>query len=157
MVRSKVNVFVDLYRQRQALLAMQAELERAVRMRDDFMSMVSHELRTPLNTLFLEAQLRKRQIAGGQLPDAAACEQMVERDERQIRSMIRLIDDMLDVSRAAHRQAVDGPATDGPGRPGAALRRGHAGPGARGRRDAVAGRAGAAAGRRATSSASSRW
>ena len=100
MVRSKVDVFVDLFRQRQRLVAMQSELERAVRMRDDFMSMVSHELRNPLNTLYLQSQLRKRQVAGGKVFDAAELDQMIGRDEQQIRSMIRLLDDMLDVSRA---------------------------------------------------------
>jgi signal transduction histidine kinase len=98
-VRSKVNVFVDLYRQRQALQAAQTELERAVRMRDDFMSMVSHELRTPLNTLHLQTQLRMKLLAADQPLDGATLRKMAERDDRQIRSMVRLIDDMLDVSR----------------------------------------------------------
>ncbi len=97
-VRSKVSVFVDLCRQRVALQEAHGELERAVRMRDDFMSMVSHELRTPLNTLYLQAQLRRKALEAGRF-DAAALGKIVERDERQIRSMIRLIDDMLDVSR----------------------------------------------------------
>jgi signal transduction histidine kinase len=35
-----------------------------------------------------------------QPPDPQAMKKMVERDERQIRSMVRLLDDMLDVSRA---------------------------------------------------------
>ena len=121
-VKSKVNVFVDLYRQRKAvrqqvealeksrreqevLLAQlkvtQSELEHAVRMRDDFMSIVSHEVRTPLNGLILETQLRKMHLARD---NAAAftmdkMQAMVERDERQIQSLIRLIEDMLDVSR----------------------------------------------------------
>lgn len=97
-VRSKVNVFAELHRQRLALECAQAQLERAVRMRDDFMSMVSHELRTPLNTMFLQAQLRRRFFEQPD-PDVARLKAMAERDERQIRSMIRLIDDMLDVSR----------------------------------------------------------
>ncbi|MDR0208750.1 MAG: hybrid sensor histidine kinase/response regulator [Pseudomonas putida] len=121
-VKSKVSVFVDLFRQRKALgrqlealersrqeqaqlLAelevARGELERAVRMRDDFMSIVSHEVRTPLNGLILETQLRKMHLAKGNT--AAFSEErlraMVERDERQINSLIRLIEDMLDVSR----------------------------------------------------------
>lgn len=121
-VKSKVSVFVDLFRQRKALgrqlealersrqeqaqlLAelevARGELERAVRMRDDFMSIVSHEVRTPLNGLILETQLRKMHLAKGNM--AAFSEErlqaMVERDERQINSLIRLIEDMLDVSR----------------------------------------------------------
>ena len=121
-VVSKVNVFVDLYQHRKALrhemesLAAahrkqeelvqqlqqtQHELEHAVRMRDDFMSMVSHELRTPLNTLYLETQLRQLHLSKGNLANFAAdrLPAMIERDQRQIRNMVRLIDDMLDVTR----------------------------------------------------------
>ncbi|MBA2673790.1 hybrid sensor histidine kinase/response regulator [Ramlibacter sp.] len=98
-VRSKANVFVDLFRQRQALEHAQEELQRAVRMRDDFMGLVSHELRNPLNTLYLQVQVRKRLLASGKLPEPPALVQMAERDERQVRSMIRLLDDMLDVTR----------------------------------------------------------
>ncbi len=121
-VTSKVNVFVDLHRHRKALrhemdqLAVahhkqeelvqqlqhtQRELERAVRMRDDFMSMVSHELRTPLNTLYLEAQLRQLHLSKGNLANFTPerLPSMIERDQRQIRNMVRLIDDMLDVTR----------------------------------------------------------
>lgn len=121
-VKSKVSVFVDLYRQRktlkeqldalersrqqqetllQQLQATQGELEHAVRMRDDFMSVVSHEVRTPLNGLILETQLRKMHLAKGNA-DAFTLDKMrgmVERDERQIQSLIRLIEDMLDVAR----------------------------------------------------------
>jgi signal transduction histidine kinase len=122
MVKSKVNVFVALHRQRQEtqrqvvaleqarqeqeatlqeLHAAQEELRRALHMRDEFMSMVAHELRTPLNTLFLETQLRKMQIDRGQQEafNPEVWKKMVARDDRQIQSMIRLIDDMLDVSR----------------------------------------------------------
>ena len=121
-VKSKVNVFVDLYRQSKAmkqqvealeqsrreqeallqqLQSTQLELEQAVRMRDDFMSIVAHEVRTPLNGLILETQLRKMHLAR---ENAAAfsldkMHAMVDRDERQIKSLIRLIEDMLDVSR----------------------------------------------------------
>ena len=104
-VRSKVSAFIEMYRQRkqqEALLlqlqATQAELQRAVQIRDEFMSMVSHELRTPLNTLFLQAQLRRR-MANGATLSPAKLQAMVERDEQQIRNIVRLIDDMLDVSR----------------------------------------------------------
>lgn len=121
-VRSKVAMFVELYRHRKALSQQleaveaarreqeallgelretQAELQKAVHMRDTFMSIVSHELRTPLNGLILDAQLRKMRLEQGRedafTPDKLA--EMIARDERQIRSLSRLIDDMLDVSR----------------------------------------------------------
>ena len=121
-VRGKVNIFVELYRQRRQvrrqvqaleksrqeqqvlmtqLQATEGELRNALRMRDDFMSMAAHELRTPLNTLFLETQLRKIQLARGQahIFDTPYLETMVVKDQRQIQSMVRLIDDMLDASR----------------------------------------------------------
>jgi len=99
-VRSKVNVFVDLFRQRQELLEAKAQLQRAVSIRDDFMSMIAHELRNPLNSVYLQAQLRRKMLSTPRPPDAQTMQKMVERDERQIRSMVRLLDDMLDVSRA---------------------------------------------------------
>jgi signal transduction histidine kinase len=99
-VRGKVSVFVDLFRQRQELQAAKAELQRAVNMRDDFMSMIAHELRNPLNSVYLQTQLRRRMLSGPKVPDPDAMLKMVERDERQVRSMVRLLDDMLDVSRA---------------------------------------------------------
>ena len=112
-VRGKVSVFVDLYRQNRALQHAQEELERAVRMRDDFMSMVSHELRTPLNTLHLQTQLRLNQLKAGRVGEIGQLQAMAERDDRQIRSMVRLIDDMLDVSRIrTGRLAVTPAATD---------------------------------------------
>ena len=121
-VNSKVAVFVDMYRQKsemrrqvealerarreqQALVeklnAAQQELEHAVKMRDDFMSIVAHELRTPLNTLFLESQLRRMQLGRNNLTafEKPQLEAMFARDDRQIRNMVRLIEDMLDVSR----------------------------------------------------------
>jgi signal transduction histidine kinase len=99
-VRSKVNVFVDLFRQRQELQAAKSDLQRAVTMRDDFMSLIAHELRNPLNSVYLQAQLRRKMLSSPRPPDPQAMLKMVERDERQIRSMVRLLDDMLDVSRA---------------------------------------------------------
>ena len=121
-VTSKVNVFVSLYQQQvetrkqvealqqsraaqeillNELHATQVELQRSLQMRDNFMSMVAHELRTPLNTLYLESQVRELQLARRNFDafDEAGLTGMVSRDRRQIQSMIRLIDDMLDVSR----------------------------------------------------------
>jgi signal transduction histidine kinase len=121
-VKSKVNIFVELYQHRKTLAQQdtalersrqeqeallkelqqtQAELQRAVCMRDDFMSVVSHELRTPLNTLKLESYVRRLYIENG---DTAAftlekLTEMVESDDRQIQRLIRLIDDMSDVAR----------------------------------------------------------
>ena len=126
-VKGKVNVFVDLYQQRsevrrqvkaleksrqeqdilvQQLQATQHELHKAVRMRDDFMSVVAHELLTPLNTLFLQTQLRKLELDRNN-PDMFQKPGLAEifgSDQHQIQSMVTLIDDMLDVSRIRHNR-----------------------------------------------------
>ena len=121
-VLGKVSVFIDLYRQRQRvreqlaaleegrrqqqllleqLQRTQGDLQAALRARDEFMSLVAHELRTPLGVLSLDAQMREAQLGKGNLayfgPDAL--QRMVAKDLRQVRSMTRLIEDMLDVSR----------------------------------------------------------
>jgi len=124
-VKSKVQVFVDLYRQRtelrrqlvaleesrrrqQALVSelqtAQIELKRALQMRDEFMSMVVHELRTPLSVLAMEVRVRQHQVAAENTAFFAPenLSKMFERDQRQVRSLTRLIDDMLDVSQIQH-------------------------------------------------------
>ncbi len=124
-VKSKVQVFVDLYRQRtelrrqlvaleesrrrqQALVSelqtAQIDLKRALQMRDEFMSMVVHELRTPLSVLAMEVRVRQHQIAAENTAFFAPenLSKMFERDQRQVRSLTRLIDDMLDVSQIQH-------------------------------------------------------
>jgi len=124
-VKSKVRVFTELYRKSrelrrqlgeveaararqeellQALQQTQAELQRALRMRDEFMSMVSHELRTPLSVMTLDQSVRRSKLARGDLAyfNAERLQAMVARDARQLRTMTRLIDDMLDVSRIQH-------------------------------------------------------
>jgi signal transduction histidine kinase len=121
-VKSKANVFVELFRHRtafenqvraleesrreqecllQQLQATQAELQHSLNMREEFMSLVAHEMRTPLNTLFLEVQVRLSQLAKNNLAifTPENLHKMLGRSERQLKSMMRLIEDMLDVSR----------------------------------------------------------
>ncbi|MDP2341741.1 MAG: ATP-binding protein [Deltaproteobacteria bacterium] len=78
-----------------------SELVRAIRARDDFLSIASHELKTPLTSLRLQVQMRERALAGGHAsifaPESLA--RMVSSDVRQIDRLTRLVDDILDVSR----------------------------------------------------------
>jgi len=82
----------------------QVDLKRALQMRDEFMSMVVHELRTPLSVLAMEVRVRQHQIAADNATFFATenLSKMFERDQRQVRSLTRLIDDMLDVSQIQH-------------------------------------------------------
>jgi signal transduction histidine kinase len=76
-----------------------AELQRAVKARDDFLSVASHELKTPLTSLKLHIQMRRKAIDKGKEFDLPNLKKMLESDEKQVNRITRLIDDMLDISR----------------------------------------------------------
>ena len=77
------------------------ELKEAVRARDEFLSIASHELRTPLTPIKLSIQ-RLGMMAGSAqaagIP-AEVVKSAVERSDRQLVRLTRLIDDLLDVAR----------------------------------------------------------
>lgn len=87
-----------LRRQLAEVQAARALLRHEVDLREEFTSMAAHELRTPLNTLYLQTQVRRHMPVGASVGDASN-EAMVQRDERMIANMVRLIDDMRDTSR----------------------------------------------------------
>jgi signal transduction histidine kinase/DNA-binding response OmpR family regulator len=71
------------------------------RRKDEFLAMLAHELRNPL------APLRNSlQILGVPSLDAAALEQSREMMERQVQQLVRLVDDLLDVSRVMRGKLV---------------------------------------------------
>ena len=69
-------------------------LRVADRRKDEFLAMLAHELRNPLAPLRNALEILKR--SGGTSPVAQEARQMME---RQLRQMVRLVDDLLDVSR----------------------------------------------------------
>ncbi|XXR90306.1 AAA family ATPase [Sorangium sp. So ce406] len=72
------------------------EAQRAVRVRDDFLSVASHELRTPVTSLRLglQSMLRRNDLA----PEEHLTRGL-HRMDRQVQRLVRLIDDLLDVSQ----------------------------------------------------------
>jgi signal transduction histidine kinase/CheY-like chemotaxis protein len=70
------------------------ELRNADRRKDEFLATLAHELRNPLAPI--RNALHIMQLAGD---DTATIEQARTMMERQLRQMVRLIDDLLDVSR----------------------------------------------------------
>ncbi len=79
------------------------EAEEANRIKDEFLATLSHELRTPLNALLGWVTL----LRTGRL-DARTTERALESIERNTRLQVRLIEDLLDVSRImAGKLALD--------------------------------------------------
>ncbi len=102
VLRSKAEVFLELYRQRQQIttqrdeLAVQAEaLKEADRRKDTFLATLAHELRNPLAPLRFGLDLLRRN------PNADSAAEVREMMDRQLTYLIRLTDDLLDVSRVS--------------------------------------------------------
>lgn len=80
---------------------MEDKLKDAITARDEFLSIASHELKTPLTSLLLQAQSMNRSIATGK-SEAYAPENLSRFSrmiDQQIKRLVRLVDDMLDISR----------------------------------------------------------
>jgi len=102
ILRSKADVFFDLYRQRQQIAAQRDELkahsdalEEADRRKDEFLATLAHELRNPL------APLRHGLDVLRKSPDRAEAADIREMMDRQLVHLVRLIDDLLDVARVS--------------------------------------------------------
>jgi PAS domain S-box-containing protein len=88
--------------------SLSARLRAAVQAREHFLAVVSHELRNPLAAL--DTGLELLRIAGKDPVMVENCRAMMERQSKQ---MVRLVDDLLDVSRITtgklvlHKERVD--------------------------------------------------
>ena len=74
--------------------AARADLERAGRMKDEFLATLSHELRTPLTAILGWAKVLQRKS-----DDAPTLAQGIDTIARNARAQAQLIDDLLDMSR----------------------------------------------------------
>jgi PAS domain S-box-containing protein len=75
--------------------------QKAIRLRDDFLSIASHELRTPLSSLRLqiEMMLRMAQRKGVQSPPPTMVMKNLEMQVRQVDRLSKFISELMDVSR----------------------------------------------------------
>ncbi|MBY0525446.1 MAG: MEKHLA domain-containing protein [Gemmataceae bacterium] len=73
---------------------MEDSLRAADRKKDEFIALLAHELRNPLAPIRNGLQVMR--LAGG---DAGAADRAREMMDRQLSHMVRLIDDLLDISR----------------------------------------------------------
>ena len=88
------NTLSELTNAEAALRAQSERLRDSDRRKDEFLATLAHELRNPLAPIRNALQII--QIAGN---DGPAVEQARQMMERQLGQMVRLIDDLLDVSR----------------------------------------------------------
>ena len=114
ILRAKVRAFVELYRKTRQLEALNRELEARVgertseleataaalqvsdQRKDEFLATLAHELRGPLAPLSNMLEVLKRAD-----DDPALRQKARETMERQLRHLVRLVDDLLDVGRIA--------------------------------------------------------
>ncbi|NTW97760.1 MAG: response regulator, partial [Oscillochloris sp.] len=78
------------------LIAANAELARASRLKDEFLANMSHELRTPLNTILGRAEILREQIYG---PMTDQQQHAVSSIDESGRHLLALINDILDLSK----------------------------------------------------------
>lgn len=100
ILRSKAEIFAELYRQRKMISEQRDLLEaqtRALQLADkrknEFIGVLVHELRNPLAALNGGLKILSRK------PDAGKIEQIHGLMHQQMDHIIRLVDDLLDVSR----------------------------------------------------------
>lgn len=77
-----------------------AALARAVKSRDEFLSIASHELKTPLTSLRLQSQMRIRNLDKGRNEyfSLEKLRKYFESDEKHFERLGNLIEDMLDIA-----------------------------------------------------------
>jgi signal transduction histidine kinase len=100
ILRSKADIFFELCRQRQQIALQRDELrayagalQEADRRKDEFLATLAHELRNPL------APIRNGLDILRKTPDREDAGDIRDMMERQLVHLVRLIDDLLDVSR----------------------------------------------------------
>jgi len=88
--RGSIGAFVDVTRLKQA----EAAMREADRRKDEFLALLSHELRNPLAPILTAAELMELR---GDVSTPREREVII----RQSQHLVRLVDDLLDVSRVA--------------------------------------------------------
>jgi two-component system, sensor histidine kinase and response regulator len=94
ILKSKADVFFQLFRQKQQLASQLEELTATLRLNELFTAVLGHDLRNPLSAMLNSANLLERVANDDVVRHAAG------RMASSGRRMSRMIDDMLDLTRA---------------------------------------------------------
>lgn len=111
IVLSKVRIFLELYSQREVLQKKlkkieetEAILQKALKSRDEFLSIASHELKTPLTTLKMQIQItnRLREKKGDEVAFSSDnMTKFLNQADKSVERIVHLVNDMLDISRVS--------------------------------------------------------
>lgn len=103
ILRSKSNVFLDLFVQRQQIISQRdklasltAALQAADQQKNRFLAVLAHELRNPLAVLSSGLNILERKA------DLSAVDEVNRSMRQNLRHMVRLVDDLLDINRIEH-------------------------------------------------------
>lgn len=94
IIRSKAQVFFQLYRQKQIIARELRQRTETLRLNEMFIAVLGHDLRTPLNAIVTSAYLLQHTAEPDVVQKVAT--QLLQSGAR----MTRMIDDILDLARA---------------------------------------------------------
>ena len=94
LLAQKAVLYIERTRAEEAVRASARRLEEADRRKDQFLATLAHELRNPLAPM--RNALHFMQLRGSRDPDMQNARDMID---RQVRQMVRLVDDLMEVSR----------------------------------------------------------
>jgi signal transduction histidine kinase len=83
------------------------DAQRAIQLRDDFLSSASHDLKNPLTVIKGGADLLHRQASRSTEPEAQHSLQTLSRISQAASRMVRLIDEILDLARLKAGQQLE--------------------------------------------------
>jgi signal transduction histidine kinase len=101
ILRTKVSVFVELYKRGQTIAAQAVQLGQA-RAKDAFLNVIAHELRTPLTAAKAQGQLALRRL-GDKDPETLKALSSIN---RQMDRLNKLVGDLLDSTSFEEGRAV---------------------------------------------------
>jgi len=102
-ITERRKVEIALLRSRDDLSAANVALERAARLKDEFMANMSHELRTPLNAILGLSESLNEQVAG---PLNEKQQKYIQTINESGHHLLQLINDILDLAKIEAGQIV---------------------------------------------------
>lgn len=109
VVLGKLRVFLELFNQKKLLEAKlkkiketESYLQKALKSRDEFLSVVSHELKTPLTSLKLQIQMtnrRREKLGEKEALSVENTKKFLVQADQSVDRIVHLVNDMLDISR----------------------------------------------------------